>query len=136
LEVIVEKELYPSDLTDRQWKIIEPLLPKRQSPRGAGRTGEVCIRAILKTIFYLVRTAVSGVCRLVSIPKWRTFYHSEVDTFGFLLVVIAKAGRVITGQRRICPGRSKGSRAMFRERSKIWHIAHHATLNPRLAFRF
>lgn len=46
----------PSDLTDEQWAIVEPLLPPaKQNPRG-GRPREVDMRAVLHTIFYLNRS--------------------------------------------------------------------------------
>jgi len=47
---------YPSDLTDEQWAIVEPLIPPaQQSPRG-GRPREVDMREVLKTIFSLHRS--------------------------------------------------------------------------------
>jgi len=50
------RKAYPSDLTDKQWTIVEPLLPPaKQSPRG-GRPREVDMREVLNTIFYLNRS--------------------------------------------------------------------------------
>src|SRR5437773_1989015 len=47
---------YPSDLTDEQWAIVEPLIPAaQQSPRG-GRPREVDRREVLHTIFSLNRS--------------------------------------------------------------------------------
>ena len=47
------RQTYPSDLTDEQWAIVEPLIPPaRQSPRG-GRPRAVNMREVLNTIFYL-----------------------------------------------------------------------------------
>lgn len=47
---------YPSDLTDEQWAIVEPMIPPaKRSPRG-GRPREVDIREVLNTIFYLHRS--------------------------------------------------------------------------------
>jgi putative transposase len=43
---------YPSDLTDSQWAIIEPLIPSYP----VGRPREVEMREVLKTIFYLNRS--------------------------------------------------------------------------------
>src|SRR5579862_3217096 len=42
---------YPSDLTDEQWAIIEPLIPVNL----VGRPREVEMREVLNTIFYLNR---------------------------------------------------------------------------------
>jgi putative transposase len=50
------RRAYPSDLTDEQWTIAEPLIPPvKQSPRG-GRPREVDMREVLNTIFYLNRS--------------------------------------------------------------------------------
>ena len=47
---------YPSDLTDEQWAIVEPLIPPaKQSPRG-GRPRKVDMREVLNTIFFLHRS--------------------------------------------------------------------------------
>ena len=44
---------YKSDLTDEQWKIVEPLIPPAKT---GGRPQEVEMRAIVNTIRYLLRT--------------------------------------------------------------------------------
>ena len=50
------RKAYPSDLTNEQWAIVEPLIPPaKQSPRG-GRPREVDMREVLNTIFYLNRS--------------------------------------------------------------------------------
>jgi transposase len=46
------RKLYPSDLTDEQWKIIEPLIPVSI----VGRPREVEMREVLNTIFYQNRS--------------------------------------------------------------------------------
>jgi len=52
----LSRKLYPSDLTDEQWAIVEPLIPPaKQSPRG-GRPREGDMREVLNTIFYLNRS--------------------------------------------------------------------------------
>ena len=50
------RKIYPSDLTDEQWAIVEPRIPPaKQRPRG-GRPREVDMRDVLKTIFSLNRS--------------------------------------------------------------------------------
>src|SRR3989454_12218438 len=50
------RKKYPSDLTDEQWAIVEPLIPPaKQNPRG-GRPRRVDMRDVLNTIFYLHRS--------------------------------------------------------------------------------
>ena len=46
------RKAYPSDLTDSQWTIIEPLIPVNR----LGRPREVQMREILNTLFYLTRS--------------------------------------------------------------------------------
>jgi putative transposase len=52
---------YPSDLTDSQWKLVEPLIPVY--PGGRPRTTP--LRDVLDAIFYLVRTG----CQWRFLPK-------------------------------------------------------------------
>jgi putative transposase len=47
------REAYPSDLTDAQWTILQPLIP---GGKPGGRPREVDMREVLNTIFYLNRT--------------------------------------------------------------------------------
>jgi putative transposase len=49
------RKAYPSDLTNRQWAILEPLIPAARTARG-GRPREVDMREVVNTIFYLNRT--------------------------------------------------------------------------------
>jgi putative transposase len=50
------RKKYPSDLTDEQWTIVEPLLPPaKSSPRG-GRPRQVERREVLNPLFYLNRS--------------------------------------------------------------------------------
>src|SRR5438309_11757847 len=46
------RKAYPSDLTDQQWAIIEPLIPVNR----LGRPRDVEMREVLNTIFYLTRS--------------------------------------------------------------------------------
>jgi putative transposase len=46
------RKAYPSDLTDEQWAIIEPLIPVNR----VGRPRQVDMREVLNTIFYLNRS--------------------------------------------------------------------------------
>jgi putative transposase len=50
------RKKYPSDLTDAQWAIVEPLIPPaKQRPRG-GHPRTVDMREVLNTLFYLNRS--------------------------------------------------------------------------------
>jgi transposase len=47
------RKAYPSDLTDKQWQILEPLIPPEKS---SGRHRSVAMREVVNTILYLNRT--------------------------------------------------------------------------------
>jgi len=50
------RKKYPSDLTDEQWAILEPMIPPaKQNPQG-GRPRKVDMREVLNTLFYLNRS--------------------------------------------------------------------------------
>jgi len=44
---------YPSDLTDEQWTLIKPLIPK---PRPGGRPRSVDMRQVVNAILYINRS--------------------------------------------------------------------------------
>ena len=65
---------YPSDLTDRQWKLIESLLP--EPPAGpAGRPAEHSKREIVNGILYLTRTGCAWRMLPKDFPPWQTVYR-------------------------------------------------------------
>lgn len=63
---------YPSDLSDREWKILEPLLPQE---RPGGRHRGYAVREIINAIQYLIRGG--GAWRLLphDLPQWQSVYH-------------------------------------------------------------
>ena len=63
---------YPSDLTDRQWSIIEPLIPPAK-PGGRHRT--VDMREVLNGILYLNRTGCSWRMLPHEFPPWGTVHY-------------------------------------------------------------
>lgn len=55
------KKIYPSDLTDEEWEVISPLIPKYL----VGKPRKIDIRQVLNAIFYLIRTG----CQWAYLPK-------------------------------------------------------------------
>ena len=53
---------YPSDLTDAEWALVEPMIPPAK--RG-GRRREVNVREVLNAIFYVLSTG----CQWQALPK-------------------------------------------------------------------
>ena len=64
---------YPSDLTDQQWALIEPLLP--EAPAGpAGRPAEHEKREIVNAILYINRAGCSWRMLPKDFAPWKTVY--------------------------------------------------------------
>ena len=62
---------YPSDLTDAQWSLIEPLLPP---PATSGRAKEHPRRDIVNAILYLDRAGCAWRLLPKCFPPWETVY--------------------------------------------------------------
>ena len=67
-----EREPYPSDLTDAEWNILQPLIP---GPARLGRPPRYEKRAILNAIFYVVRSGCSWRMLPGEMPPWRIVYY-------------------------------------------------------------
>jgi putative transposase len=67
----MSRTAYPSDLSDTEWLILEPLLPVT-SGRGRGR--QVALREIINAILYLLRTGCAWRMLPHDLPPWQTVY--------------------------------------------------------------
>ena len=63
---------YPTDLTEAQWRRLEPLIPPAK-PGGRRRT--VNMREILNAIFYHVRGGASWRLLPHDLPPWGTVHY-------------------------------------------------------------
>lgn len=68
----MERRLYATDLTDAQWKIIDPLLPK---PIKMGRPNDYPPREIINAIFYITKAGSAWRMLPHDFPPWWTVYH-------------------------------------------------------------
>jgi transposase len=67
---------YPSDTTDAQWAVIDPLLPAPAWLAGKGGRREVhCRRTIVDAIFYLVDNGIKWRAMPTDFPPWSTVYN-------------------------------------------------------------
>lgn len=67
---------YPSDTTDAQWALIDPLLPDPAWLAGKGGRREIhCRRAIVDAIFYLVDNGIKWRALPADFPPWSTVYN-------------------------------------------------------------
>lgn len=70
LRTTISPQRYPSDLTDAEWALLEPMIP----PVAPGYTRTVCMREILNGIFYKLRTGCPWRYLPKDLPKWRVVY--------------------------------------------------------------
>lgn len=63
---------YPSDLTDAQWALLKPLLPR---PRRRGRPRKTDLREIVNALFYHAREGGTWRALPHDFPPWRTVYN-------------------------------------------------------------
>jgi putative transposase len=91
---------YPSDLSDKEWAILEPLLPLAK-PSGRPRTTD--LREVLNALFYLDRTG----CQWRALPKdfapwstvWSYFRQWRTDgTWARIHTVLREQVRVQQGR--------------------------------------
>ena len=94
------KKRYPTDLTDAEWKHIEPFVP---APKARGRQRIHTPREILDAVFYVLRSGCAWRLLPREYPPWKTVYHYfrqwRIDgTF-------EKLNAVLREHLRICLGR-------------------------------
>jgi len=65
------RQRYPTDLTDDEWRVLEPLIPPA---KPGGRPRSVDLREIVNGIRYVLRSG--GAWRLLphDLPPWETVY--------------------------------------------------------------
>src|SRR3954469_8225356 len=98
---------YPSDLTDEQWAILEPMIPVHR----VGRPRKVDIREVLNAIFYLNRSGCQWDMLPHDLPAKSTVYEyfarwRDDGTWQRLVDVLRQGVRVAAGRE---PSPSAGS---------------------------
>ena len=66
------RKSYPSDLRDREWQLLEPLLPP---PKPGGRPIKYSRREVVNAIRYVLRTGCAWRMLPHDLPPWRTTFH-------------------------------------------------------------
>jgi len=99
---------YPTDLTDEQWQILEPLIPAEAS---GGRHRSVALREVINTILYLNRTGCQWDMLPHDLPPKSTVYDyfarwRDSDTWQKLMDALREQARVKAGRE---PTPSAGS---------------------------
>ena len=62
---------YPTDLTDAEWAVLEPLFP----PYATGRPRTRPVREILDAVFYVLRAGCAWRLLPREFPPWSTVYY-------------------------------------------------------------
>ena len=66
------RRAYPTDLTDAQWAILEPLIP---SPKPGGRPAAHPRRELVNAMLYVLRGGIAWRLLPHEFPPWQTVYH-------------------------------------------------------------
>jgi len=72
----MKRQAYPSDMTDAQWLLLEPLLP---AARPGGRPRKTSLRRVVDAIFYHNREGCTWRALPHDFPPWRTVYEYFQD---------------------------------------------------------
>jgi putative transposase len=68
----MERKPYPTDLTDEQWQLIQPLLPPA---KPGGRPRKTDLREVFNALLYLNRAGCSWRMLPHEFPPWKTVYN-------------------------------------------------------------
>ena len=68
----MEREPYPSDLSDAEWQILKPLIPPA---KPGGRPRRTDMREVLNGVFYELRGGCAWRMLPHDLPPWQTVYH-------------------------------------------------------------
>lgn len=71
-----QRQSYPSDVTDKQWAKIQPLLPQPKSNLlSGGRPRTTDIREIINACLYLTRSGCAWRMLPHDLPNWKIAYY-------------------------------------------------------------
>jgi putative transposase len=101
-QTTISRKPYPSDLTDEQWNLLEPLIPPAKQNRG-GRPRNVNMREIVNAIFYLNRSGCQWDMLPHDLPPKSTVYEyfsqwREDGTLNNILTTLREQIRVTAGR--------------------------------------
>jgi transposase len=65
-----KNQAYPSDLSDKEWAVIEPLLPQQRT----GRPRKYSQREMLNALLYLLRSGCAWRMLPHDLPPWQAVY--------------------------------------------------------------
>ncbi len=65
---------YPSDVTDAQWAVLEPLVTRPRRADGRGRPRRVDLREVVNAILYVLHEGCRWRALPHDFPAWETVY--------------------------------------------------------------
>ena len=68
----MSRQAYPSDLSEKEWQLLEPLLP---APKPGGRPVKYPRREVVNAIMYVLRSGCPWRMLPHDLPPWRTAFH-------------------------------------------------------------
>src|SRR5438132_8636556 len=68
----MKRKRYPSDLTDEQWALLKPLLPRA---RRRGQPRKTDLREVINALFYHTREGGTWRALPHDFPPWKTVYN-------------------------------------------------------------
>ena len=68
----VSRKPYPTDLSDKQWMLIAPLIPP---PKSGGRPRETDMREVMNAVVYAVKSGCDWRMLPHDLPQWDIVYH-------------------------------------------------------------
>jgi transposase len=71
MDTTMPRKAYPTDLSDKEWAVIEPYIPK---PKPGGRPAKHERREILNAIAYVLRSGEAWRLMPHDLPPWSTVY--------------------------------------------------------------
>ena len=116
------RKKYPSDLTDEQWAVVEPLIPPaKQNPRG-GRPRQVDMREVLNTLLYLNRSGCQWQMLPHDVlPKSTVYdYFSQWRDDGTWTKIVQALRERIRGPRGVNPPPVRRASIVNRSRPPRW----------------
>src|SRR2546423_14549929 len=109
----MKRKPYPSDLTDEQWALVEPLLPQVKVRHGPGRPRETDLREVVNALFYHAREGCTWRALPHDFPPWKTVYNyfqwwDWDGTWQKVLDTLRPLARAKAGRGRTASGRAVG----------------------------
>ena len=69
---ITSRKPYPTDLSDKQWMLIAPLIPPA---KHGGRPRETDMREVMNAVVYVVKSGCDWRMLPHDLPQWDIVYH-------------------------------------------------------------